>query len=92
MYQKYSLISIHPMLRFNGRSGTAYSRRSGFQYILCYGSTVIAKRARPNQDLISIHPMLRFNPVKKVKSKKSQRISIHPMLRFNLSVNLHRCF
>ena len=34
-------ISIHPMLRFNGKKIKQHGRRNRFQYILCYGSTLI---------------------------------------------------
>ena len=34
-----NLISIHPMLRFNGFRNELCGRSNAFQYILCYGST-----------------------------------------------------
>ena len=56
-----SAISIHPMLRFNISRKMVVGYFISFQYILCYGSTVMAVPLVKKFDKISIHPMLRFN-------------------------------
>ena len=78
----FKIISIHPMLRFNGCYKCYYDFISEFQYILCYGSTKESGHydSRVN---ISIHPMLRFNALTELDGYIGGDISIHPMLRFN---------
>ena len=79
----FKKISIHPMLRFNVIIITPPFQSLGFQYILCYGSTVIALAFFTCGINISIHPMLRFNLTARRKVPSNLLISIHPMLRFN---------
>ena len=76
-------ISIHPMLRFNFFDYPDIFIKNWFQYILCYGSTIIILIFMFWLLTISIHPMLRFNFFIKNPSKINKFISIHPMLRFN---------
>ena len=78
-----SMISIHPMLRFNCDVCSKLSGILEFQYILCYGSTLVFKTRKRVRFFISIHPMLRFNPWIYSYTSAIEWISIHPMLRFN---------
>ena len=59
---------------------------SGFQYILCCGSTQRTPPIFRDFLVISIHLMLRFNHHMISLSLKFLEISIHLMLRFNLTV------
>ena len=57
----YIFISIHLMLRFNMCNFTTRVRCYKFQYILCYGSTLLKLSVIYKIVKISIHLMLRFN-------------------------------
>ena len=75
-------ISIHPMLRFNIPRMQTHTRNGGFQYILCYGST-LSKRLgwlslyHFNTSYVTVQQS-QISPVLLIRY-----ISIHPMLRFN---------
>ena len=80
---QWSWISIHPMLRFNLIHTLLFRLRNGFQYILCYGSTMTKwKKSMDNwyfnTSYVTVQRFLFYTIYKHIK------ISIHPMLRFNL--------
>ena len=76
-------ISIHLMLRFNNYKMLVLFGRQRFQYILCYGSTLILLECK-----ISIGNFNTSYVTVQRKSKNQllifRKISIHLMLRFNI--------
>ena len=83
-----SFISIHPMLRFNSHTATQPHSHTGFQYILCYGSTGSKRRMSQlsfdfNTSYVTVQLAHMLPIVLRII------ISIHPMLRFNLNLVIH---
>ena len=80
-------ISIHPMLRFNWKGDGFLKDRISFQYILCYGSTVVKLKNPDVKDIFQYILCYGSTLWCANKSLASLCISIHPMLRFNYVLN-----